>query len=144
MRLELLEFISVLVSLLFQFHKGAIRTLQHSKAEIDFWRFQFHKGAIRTRCQCRRRNMLPYFNSIKVRLERCFITLPCLLFRLFQFHKGAIRTQFQKEVLAPLRNFNSIKVRLEHSTPISFTWAIVPFQFHKGAIRTSRSINTRA
>ena len=33
---------------LFQFHKGTIRTFFHGKKSPTFFRFQFHKGTIRT------------------------------------------------------------------------------------------------
>ena len=33
---------------LFQFHKGTIRTFFHGKKSETFFRFQFHKGTIRT------------------------------------------------------------------------------------------------
>ena len=57
--------------LLFQFHKGAIRTRLPTKIQPDVSLFQFHKGAIRT----------DRFNGGLPRAQ------------LFQFHKGAIRTQ---------------------------------------------------
>ena len=53
--------------------------------------FQFHKGAIRTIPSIRDCEIRIYFNSIKVRLERSW--LPAAgAYALFQFHKGAIRT----------------------------------------------------
>ena len=81
----------VILTLLFQFHKGTIRT--HA-AGIIFYRalgFQFHKGTIRTVA-------LTY--GIHLRL-------------LFQFHKGTIRTKQSLEKSEHDINFNSIKVRLE-------------------------------
>ena len=39
------------------------------EANTDSVLFQFHKGAIRTRCLNRTLGTLYYFNSIKVRLE---------------------------------------------------------------------------
>ena len=100
-----------------------------------------------------------------MRLERCFVTLPCLLFRLFQFHKGAIRTTglqstekfdgnfnsikvrleraVQPRTLVGDGDFNSIKVRLERSQPITDCPDII-FQFHKGAIRTGVPVPRRA
>ena len=56
---------------------------------------------------------MPYFNSIKVRLERNINQITELSSQ-FQFHKGAIRTE--------------ILDRQEVELPA--------FQFHKGAIRT--------
>ena len=57
----------------------------------------------------------PYFNSIKVRLERT-VPLSSINIQAFQFHKGTIRTleAFIHQQLID-RNFNSIKVRLERS-----------------------------
>ena len=53
--------------------------------------FQFHKGAIRTLNYASARAAYANFNSIKVRLELRFVmTITCT--DKFQFHKGAIRT----------------------------------------------------
>ena len=54
----------------FQFHKGAIRTLQQQVTSLECTPFQFHKGAIRTELS----------QDGKLYLSG------------FQFHKGAIRT----------------------------------------------------
>ena len=57
--------------MVFQFHKGTIRTVDpHILIDVAS-RFQFHKGTIRTRVLCRQ------FNQFVV----------------FQFHKGTIRTK---------------------------------------------------
>ena len=72
-----------------------------------------HKGAIRTQPMKNTSLSVPYFNSIKVRLERFAVSV----------------------VAVKIDNFNSIKVRLEPAT----TWKSYTtrqFQFHKGAIRT--------
>ena len=55
--------------------------------------FQFHKGAIRTNASDVEVVRKPNFNSIKVRLElnREFVCSEKL--SSFQFHKGAIRTR---------------------------------------------------
>ena len=47
-RLERSAASAKLLQLLFQFHKGAIRTLRFSNLPLDYFKFQFHKGAIRT------------------------------------------------------------------------------------------------
>ena len=47
-RLEPLPFVSAALYLLFQFHKGAIRTKQIIVHNLLQLLFQFHKGAIRT------------------------------------------------------------------------------------------------
>ena len=54
-----------------------------------------------------------YFNSIKVQLELCLLSL----------------------LICQLRNFNSIKVQLELKYEVS-KLIVSPFQFHKGTIRT--------
>ena len=53
--------------------------------------FQFHKGAIRTGNHVDDLNGFNNFNSIKVRLEQDGYTISRLYVK-FQFHKGAIRT----------------------------------------------------
>ena len=58
----------------------------------DFMLFQFHKGTIRTLIVMILIKSLSDFNSIKVQLEP---KIPTLLFEVgkrFQFHKGTIRT----------------------------------------------------
>ena len=104
-----------------------------------FWVFQFHKGAIRTLIRVIFGHRSTYFNSIKVRLEQIkgspltdigknFNSIKVRLERFlgskkprlttFQFHKGAIRTY---------RGSRCYR-------------AVLTFQFHKGAIRTSCAI----
>ena len=118
--------------------------------------FQFHKGAIRTVQNQQRNKTLIYFNSIKVRLERIN---PAFAYGniAFQFHKGAIRTMINYQYLLNMSHFNSIKVRLEHRVLILILSCLLHFnsikvrlelrakryciifllfQFHKGAIRT--------
>ena len=97
---------------LFQFHKGAIRTIALNVVMLCVQRFQFHKGAIRTQLLADNAKAYADFNSIKVRLE------PLQRQRgqrgvAFQFHKGAIRTLRGNHQRFNLRDFNSIKVRLE-------------------------------
>ena len=53
--------------------------------------FQFHKGAIRTLVEKSLRTHSLNFNSIKVRLERNALQKRSRAL-VFQFHKGAIRT----------------------------------------------------
>ena len=48
MRLELSPIVGAGLSLLFQFHKGAIRTGYGGTLGVLSVEFQFHKGAIRT------------------------------------------------------------------------------------------------
>ena len=60
--------------------------------------FQFHKGTIRTDSQQRERQNVENFNSIKVRLELHSRKVSTFML-IFQFHKGTIRTldNMQKE-----------------------------------------------
>ena len=75
--------------------------------------FQFHKGTIRTRSKRPDEDMDYNFNSIKVRLEQS--VAPSLGFGaiVFQFHKGTIRTVSAEPGTNFFCYFNSIKVRLE-------------------------------
>ena len=77
--------------MLFQFHKGTIRTLFPRCNNPVPVVFQFHKGTIRT--------------SVSSFLQPCW--------SLFQFHKGTIRTVESKDAQIKQLNFNSIKVQLE-------------------------------
>ena len=56
--------------LIFQFHKGTIRTSISTTRFRNFNLFQFHKGTIRTVILCLILKQLVHFNSIKVRLEQ--------------------------------------------------------------------------
>ena len=120
--------------ILFQFHKGTIRTSIETILPRSSTTFQFHKGTIRTTNDPTALEHLIYFNSIKVRLER-LNHLKLANLDGFQFHKGTIRTwrlvtddvaipvfQFHKGTIRTndlsfnemqIRHFNSIKVRLE-------------------------------
>ena len=100
----------------------------------DFMLFQFHKGTIRTASTSKILQRCSYFNSIKVQLElvklygtTLFVsnfnsikvqleqvsTKEFSLNPIFQFHKGTIRTLLVEFVHNFLRHFNSIKVQLE-------------------------------
>ena len=120
---------------MFQFHKGAIRTIGDQVVYRAERKFQFHKGAIRTRKDWELKIYHYGFNSIKVQLE-LLLRFLALWVLMFQFHKGAIRTSCTTTMTADNQCFNSIKVQLEHyefTQPIGIlSW----FQFLKGAIRT--------
>ena len=64
--------------MLFQFHKGTIRTLFPRCNNPVPVVFQFHKGTIRTLFRFDKRGMSIYFNSIKVQLERWLVPRPRL------------------------------------------------------------------
>ena len=99
--------------MVFQFHKGAIKTFAKFVEDYYNTQFQFHKGAIKTVRVSVIGSKHICFNSIKVRL-RPRKALGMLVLAMFQFHKGAIKTQLTID--SPLLQ----KV----------------FQFHKGAIKT--------
>ena len=120
--------------MLFQFHKGTIRTDNSPHTKTLYREFQFHKGTIRTR----RRRCAPMlemnFNSIKVRLElEALVSAATSI--VFQFHKGTIRTASQIAAATRDADFNSIKVRLEPKFD-GHIYVDNEFQFHKGTIRT--------
>ena len=82
--------------------------------EAAFILFQFHKGTIKTPL-----HFLPcwlhlYFNSIKVRLKQVMMYRNMLL-TTFQFHKGTIKTDTLSTRVRLAYYFNSIKVRLKRA-----------------------------
>ena len=93
MRLELIVAFPSL-TLLINFNSIKVR-LEHKLQDsiFDLSVFQFHKGAIRTICVMQPVTFHVNFNSIKVRLEREFGICDSKRTK-FQFHKGAIRTNF--------------------------------------------------
>ena len=141
-----------MVTILFQFHKGTIRTnaltssskcnsyFNSIKVQLELcdpkgypyqvpW-FQFHKGTIRTGVLAFYVRSGSNFNSIKVQLERKYGICDSKRTK-FQFHKGTIRTQRQTETEDPSRNFNSIKVQLEPAAPS----ALVPANWNFNSIK---------
>ena len=102
------------MEIIFQFHKGAIRTkVEYSSAVICI---NFNSIKVRLELNALRcfKDTLSNFNSIKVRLEPAGINPYLAMQNEFQFHKGAIRTW------SSFHPFSSL----------------TEFQFHKGAIRT--------
>ena len=81
--------------------------------------FQFHKGTIKTLYRVGIRPMMQNFNSIKVRLKPNISPVSSFC-RKFQFHKGTIKTQSNAVGKPTTHYFNSIKVRLKHSVSHSF------------------------
>ena len=53
--------------------------------------FQFHKGTIKTDDRRNKQALFADFNSIKVRLKRLLL-MYCICVVIFQFHKGTIKT----------------------------------------------------
>ena len=120
---------------IFQFHKGTIKTSKNRSYNLNQHIFQFHKGTIKTLKNFIFLSSKNYFNSIKVRLKQYSVLItfflifyfnsikvrlkqPASLSRcicwIFQFHKGTIKTIKRYRKLVILLNFNSIKVRLKH------------------------------
>ena len=76
-----------------------------------------------------------YFNSIKVRLERCCATIRRDV-RRFQFHKGTIRTQAIFSDTYIVSSFQFHKGTIRTTIFVAACFAMTTFQFHKGTIRT--------
>ena len=76
--------------------------------------FQFHKGTIRTILVLLEIVRFSHFNSIKVQLEPLIVQRLSGLI-LFQFHKGTIRTASWCWWVIVQTDFNSIKVQLEQA-----------------------------
>ena len=89
-RLKLRNATGIVGDLLFQFHKGTIKTGQ-SVLTLVFEKFQFHKGTIKT---------------IQARINQMASSA-------FQFHKGTIKTNSNTLTKLLVLYFNSIKVRLK-------------------------------
>ena len=124
----------MLSGLLFQFHKGTIRTLWLIVQTL--WVCNFNSIKVQLELNnASARNMVANFNSIKVQLER-MANRSNIMGLQFQFHKGTIRTCMFNFCTSLNSYFNSIKVQLEHLVP-SRTGTLNLFQFHKGTIRTS-------
>ena len=112
-RLELLVCVVLWSNLLFQFHKGTIRTVNVILSCLAFLYFNSIKVRLEHFPFSVSHSAISYFNSIKVRLELCVHFILCH-FRM---------------------DFNSIKVRLEHNKLYDRELSEL-FQFHKGTIRT--------
>ena len=74
--------------------------------------FQFHKGTIKTRGGAHRRQLRPHFNSIKVQLKLSS-GISSQSDKRFQFHKGTIKTFANCLRESTNYHFNSIKVQLK-------------------------------
>ena len=100
--------------------------------------FQFHKGTIRTNLKSVTLSHLSNFNSIKVRLEHStdWIYEAVLL---FQFHKGTIRTFGHKYTNYYLIKFQFHKGTIRTCSRTAFFKPSYEFQFHKGTIRTKQN-----
>ena len=77
--------------------------------------FQFHKGTIKTIESVKNYRVLANFNSIKVQLKQ-ISTFRNRLFYIFQFHKGTIKTCDSLCYDIVQKYFNSIKVQLKHKS----------------------------
>ena len=111
-RLKLKIVLLVSVSVIFQFHKGTIKT--RAKRKVPHWRRYFNSIKVRLKLWRFKKLTIKFkhFNSIKVRLK------PDVGAKdkgdyLFQFHKGTIKTDRNRQRYQFTLNFNSIKVRLK-------------------------------
>ena len=105
----------IICTLLFQFHKGTIRTVNVADSDAQ--------------------NL--NFNSIKVRLEHDDKAASKLLASLFQFHKGTIRTTTRALTPSLPTSFQFHKGTIRTRYAALGTFMLQQFQFHKGTIRTS-------
>ena len=113
-RLKLIKVLIYALGLIFQFHKGTIKTKFPKRDKSGAVVFQFHKGTLKTTRWYHFIDINKNFNSIKVRLKRMFLCKSRINSSTFQFHKGTIKT----------RIFNPV-------VSVAFE-----FQFHKGTIKT--------
>ena len=78
--------------------------------------FQFHKGTIKTNARLVILLYKRYFNSIKVRLKRMFLCKSRINSSTFQFHKGTIKTRIFNPVVSVAFEFQfhkgTIKTRI--------------------------------
>ena len=80
------------MSIIFQFHKGTIKTIALlPSVPLMPSLFQFHKGTIKTAAEEENLKGVLYFNSIKVQLKLVAQFYRNIL-EVFQFHKGTIKT----------------------------------------------------
>ena len=131
MRLELNQGWYRCRSYIFQFHKGAIRTISTPWVLPECRNFNSIKVRLEQSALLTPILRLSHFNSIKVRLEPCESTLQLQAENWFQFHKGAIRTSFSLCTEIKVVNFNSIKVRLELQMP----WNLLANLCHFNSIK---------
>ena len=127
----------------FQFHKGAIRTLNPGETIKLGYKFQFHKGAIRTSGGDSVLQINPDFNSIKVRLELQFKYWP----KVQKVYFNSIKVRLEQPKKTTRRNisifqFHKGAIRTPEGARGARRWLV--FQFHKGAIRTCSSLITPA
>ena len=104
--------------------------------------FQFHKGAIKTLLFCHILLALFHFNSIKVRLKLSQATFPRFVTK-FQFHKGAIKTTMTFSLYLTNYLFQFHKGAIKTIVKGLNTFCYILFQFHKGAIKTDLTVKTK-
>ena len=66
-------FVPGIVAWLFQFHEGPIKTRLWPPSPRSLGSFQFHEGPIKTSASGKYAQAKFSFNSMKVRLKRCFL-----------------------------------------------------------------------
>ena len=97
--------------------------------------FQFHKGTIKTESADTCEQVEADFNSIKVRLKLQTNDSQHSTHADFNSIKVRLKPNLLHIVLLVMNNFNSIKVRLK-LTFDTREHGIIIFQFHKGTIKT--------
>ena len=129
---------SILTGAHFNSIKVRLKQWQLDSFTTDYLLFQFHKGTIKTNAQVMRLNALLWFQFHKGTIKTQQFDFNYKSSGVFQFHKGTIKTLVQIPLFLFWGNFNSIKVRLKQARPIVITRAR-QFQFHKGTIKTAVS-----
>jgi len=84
----------ILITAIFQYQKGAIKTQETYRLSIQAVDFQYQKGAIKTiQMRPSSGDLRSTFNTKKVRLKLHLSTYRLQLPRHFQYQKGAIKTR---------------------------------------------------
>ena len=126
---------STVIPVLFQFHKGTIKTQKILNMFNRAGIFQFHKGTIKTKIHIWDSSINSDFNSIKVQLRHKTIHVKMNRCPYFNSIKVQLRQIIPLILLLICSNFNSIKVQLRHFISLH-TNNVSKFQFHKGTIKT--------
>ena len=125
----------ICIALLFQFHKGSIKTDHLFIATPAHFRFNSTKVRLRLLVSTITSKSQKCFNSTKVRLRQAEVLWPLTLLWGFNSTKVRLRLLVFMVWKRHLLRFNSTKVRLRHTIKI-ITMSTARFQFHKGSIKT--------
>ena len=127
---------SILTQMIFQFHKGSIKTGCHRGVHGLLQNFNSIKVRLRPALDSLHPSLLHhYFNSIKVRLRRIRAVSVGFL-PLFQFHKGSIKTFLKMRIVRKIQTFQFHKGSIK-TMCLCYSYSCNNvFQFHKGSIKT--------